>query len=130
MTTSNQLPATNHVQFQLAYEILLRPLCSYILLSDLDLYRTLKLEKTSSRCYIRILKSSSACHSNPTPPDGDRGLLSVVWEPCSPGNVRYLNIEDSLEMRSGPLFPRQPFWEGLYQKYMGRMPLTANQPEA
>lgn len=62
---------------------------------------------------------------NPAPNGADDKVLPVEWLPCTESSMPYLYINDDLEVRTGKLFPRQAFWEGLYEKYLGKpVPIT------
>lgn len=58
---------------------------------------------------------------NPTPAGSDEKLMPK-WAACSPTSMPFMEIGNDLEVKTGELYPRQAFWEGLYQKYTGKPP--------
>ncbi|KAK3932169.1 Venom carboxylesterase-6 [Frankliniella fusca] len=62
----------------------------------------------------------------PTPAGAEDNQLPVEWTPCTESTMPYLHINDTVELRTDHLFPRQAFWEGLYQRYMGKPLLVAS----
>lgn len=60
---------------------------------------------------------------NPTPSNMEDNLIMTTWSPINPNNVmhdlRYMDITDTLEMKSNPELERQQFWDYMYEHYNG-----------
>ncbi|XP_034255175.1 juvenile hormone esterase-like [Thrips palmi] len=95
--------------------------------SNIRVFPLPSLEATSREevCRERMVTfwTNFAKTGNPTPAGSDE-KLPIKWTPCSETSMPFMDIGSDLELKTGaPLYPRQAFWEGLYQKYMGK-PLT------